>query len=379
MKSIFLKIFLFTFSLLIGLLICELILKQFTVKNIISIDPNKSFANDNFTYSSSLKYRVKPYLVRNCTAIPNPKAICYSNYLGFRDKDHSFNKPNDTYRILLLGDSLTYGPGVNTDETYPKKFEKILNKEYKNKKIEIINMGMIFYGPEQYYNLYEEYGKKYNPDLVVVSYHLLTDPYDAYEYDLNRKSYFYKSIPDFVPYKVNQFLKEKSLLYRAFLSGYYGWANRQQVNVEKIVFNGKNNRYQYDTQLNTSSPSMKKGWEISEKYMNLLINSAKSNNSKISVIIFPTPAQILPNEWEKMKKEGYLSDQRLYSQSKTREKMLQLCRKYSWKCLDLQDPFRKSKNIDKLFLKKDIHLTGYGNEITANALLNYLKQSSLIN
>ena len=373
MRSIFIKFLLLFLGVIVAVILAEIALRILSSTNIIPIDKKKSFANDAFIYSSTLKYTIKPYLTRDCSVPGNLPAVCYSNKYGFRDKDYDFNKPSNTYRILLLGDSLTYGPGVNSKDTYPRIFEQIVKNNNKtNKKIEIINMGMIFYGPQQYYNLYLELGKKYKPDLIILSFHLLTDPYDAYEYNENKKTYLLKSIPDKIPYTISQSLKEHSYITRMILSAYYGWVNRQEIPVEKNVFHGQKNRYQYDTQLNTSSPAMKKGWEISEKYVNALIKAAASNGSKIVIVAFPTPAQIIPDEWKIMKEKGYVSDKNLYENSQTRKKLITLCLKNKWICLDLQNDLRKSKNPRKLFLIGDIHLTHAGNTITANAIYNFV-------
>src|SRR5687767_11126742 len=46
---------------------------------------------------------------------------------GLRDRDYAPVKGEHEYRILVLGDSLTFGWGVPVDSTYPKVLERILN------------------------------------------------------------------------------------------------------------------------------------------------------------------------------------------------------------------------------------------------------------
>ena len=62
------------------------------------------------------------------------------NSLGFRDYEYSIKKPEDTFRIVVLGDSFTFGYGVNINETYVKQLEVLLNKKYE-KNIEVLNFG----------------------------------------------------------------------------------------------------------------------------------------------------------------------------------------------------------------------------------------------
>src|SRR3989344_5337015 len=52
-----------------------------------------------------------------------------TNSLGYRDYEFTIKKPEDINRILVIGDSTTYGFGVEIDETYAKVLEKYLNEE----------------------------------------------------------------------------------------------------------------------------------------------------------------------------------------------------------------------------------------------------------
>jgi len=374
MKAIFVRCLFIILGLTVGILLTEGTLRVVNALHIVSIDKNKSFANDPFIYSASLKYRIKPYRTRNCTAVGNPPAICYANYEGFRDKDYSVQKPANTFRIITIGDSLTYGPGVNNDGTYPRIFEKLVDKNNKEKKhIEVINMGMIFYGPQQYYSVYKQFAQGYHPDLIILSFHYLTDNHDAYEFNQNRRFYLLKSLPDDMPYPLSQFLKEHSYLWRAILSVYYRWANKQEIPVDSTVFHDMEKRFQYDTQVKYNSPPMQEGWRLSEQSMASLVSDAKKNGSQIMVVAFPAPVQIIPDEWKRMKAQGYASDIKLYEDTGTRNTFKGFCQKYQWSCLDLTDSLRKEPNPQRLFLKGDIHYTKAGNTVTANSIYAYLK------
>ena len=56
------------------------------------------------------------------------------NSLGYRDFEYSLERPNNTFRILMLGDSMTFGSGIDKiSDTYPKQLEVLLNKDSKQK------------------------------------------------------------------------------------------------------------------------------------------------------------------------------------------------------------------------------------------------------
>ena len=59
---------------------------------------------------------------------------------GFRDKDYSFKKPDDVFRILIIGDSQTFGHGIDRlEDTYPKKLETRLNTVAGSNKFEVLS------------------------------------------------------------------------------------------------------------------------------------------------------------------------------------------------------------------------------------------------
>jgi GDSL-like lipase/acylhydrolase family protein len=85
---------------------------------------------------------------------------------GFRDRDYPVER-NESFRIIFLGDSLTFGWGVEKSRT----FKDILEAEAsRNRATEIINFGTGNYNTEQEVNLFIEKGLKYQPDEVVVFY-----------------------------------------------------------------------------------------------------------------------------------------------------------------------------------------------------------------
>ncbi|MBI4845219.1 MAG: hypothetical protein HY810_01900 [Candidatus Omnitrophica bacterium] len=68
------------------------------------------------------------------------------NSLGIRDKEYSTPKPKDTYRILIIGDSVTFGTEYPLEITYPKVLEKLLQERPLHKdKFEVINAGICGY------------------------------------------------------------------------------------------------------------------------------------------------------------------------------------------------------------------------------------------
>jgi len=77
-------------------------------------------------------------------------------------------KPDNTYRIMTLGDSLTYGLNVSTEYNWTEVLEDELNN-IKNCKVnfEVVNLGVQGYDTEFTVERFNLRGKKYDPDLVI--------------------------------------------------------------------------------------------------------------------------------------------------------------------------------------------------------------------
>ena len=84
---------------------------------------------------------------------------------GLRGPKHSLKKAVGSKRILVLGDSFTWGAGVGDDETFSHILETLLQG-----KAEVINTGVNGYGTDQEFLFLKSEGFKYEPDLVMVTF-----------------------------------------------------------------------------------------------------------------------------------------------------------------------------------------------------------------
>lgn len=89
-----------------------------------------------------------------------------TNADGFRDDDYPIEK-GDRWRIIFLGDSLTFAWGVEKEKSFEHLLEKVLDAR---RPTEIINFGAGNYNTVQEVNLFLEKGLPYQPDQVVLFY-----------------------------------------------------------------------------------------------------------------------------------------------------------------------------------------------------------------
>jgi lysophospholipase L1-like esterase len=92
------------------------------------------------------------------------------NSMGLRDKEYPVAKPTDSHRIIMLGDSLTFGWGVKAEDTPSKLLEARLNLQVGDRRFEVINTGVGNYNSSMEVNAFVRNWSALKPDLVILNY-----------------------------------------------------------------------------------------------------------------------------------------------------------------------------------------------------------------
>lgn len=119
--------------------------------------------------------------------VKESKQIISINSQGIRvpndKKDYKYNvkKPDDTFRILIFGDSMAEGLQVTFYERFSYIMEKELNNcKYKPKeKVEIINFALSGTGQARQFEMQQGFAKKYETDIILAVAHS-NDPRNNY-------------------------------------------------------------------------------------------------------------------------------------------------------------------------------------------------------
>lgn len=92
------------------------------------------------------------------------------NSHGFRDYEYPAGKTNNTFRVVVIGDSTTFGQGVELNQSYPKVLETILNEMGSDKNYEVLNFGVPGYNIAEKVEFLRTKAMKFNPDLIIFQY-----------------------------------------------------------------------------------------------------------------------------------------------------------------------------------------------------------------
>jgi len=113
-------------------------------------------------------------IVNTFSRIPADKSRRYliaSNNLGFRSPEISFTKPANTFRILVFGDSSSFGWGVDENMMFSEQLkEKLQSAVGSRKNIEIGNFAIPGDSSEYGKLLFDHYAPLLSPDLVILGF-----------------------------------------------------------------------------------------------------------------------------------------------------------------------------------------------------------------
>ena len=124
------------------------------------------------------------------------------NYRSFRDIDHTYDKPDDVQRVLILGDSFSAAWEVPLEKSYIGVWRSWL----KDTPYEIINAAFPGWSTDRELLLYRVEGRTYHPDIVLLQVYIGNDLIDnglsALQNRVSDESYSVspRPIPETAPY-----------------------------------------------------------------------------------------------------------------------------------------------------------------------------------
>jgi len=98
-----------------------------------------------------------------------------TNSAGLPDGEYLLSKPENTFRIVVIGSSFSMAAGVAMEDSWQNVLERDLNARVEKKKVEVINFSVGGYDPRQLLATLKQRAVLYAPDLALVDL-TLTSP-----------------------------------------------------------------------------------------------------------------------------------------------------------------------------------------------------------
>lgn len=282
----------------------------------------------------------------------------------------NYEKKSKKIDYAFIGDSFTEGVGLNYEDTFSGLFQN-----YKKDK-KILNFGVESYSPKIYYRkikYYLDYGFTLNRLIVFVD---IGDIYDENLYtflddkvqqldSLNSINLIYK--------KQNFYFKVKKKLKSFFKISYIVYSkvitlkNKALKNKNSEEYIEKDNflinsRWTYDNEFSQYDKVwIENGKKEALLYMEKLFELTKKNNIKLSLAVYPWPAQILHDKNTGLR--NYSSLWKTFCEQKC-EYFINFNEDYH----NLKKKYSNNEIVEKYFFNGDVHFNKEGNYLIFNKL-----------
>lgn len=333
-----------------------------------------------FQESSIIPWELKPSASDRFVALDFDTHITINSF-GLRDKSRSLEKGNNTFRILILGDSFTYGFGVNNNESYPAVLEGLLNAELTPKHFEVWNAGFASgYSPDTFYVYLREKGMAFNPDLIIVGIFVENDILDLlknrYVFDENNtllriQSDFYhvdngklrRGTEGDIPSTFGRgiiYLKNILTKYSKIFSYLHPRISMLFQKEHSSLFDAEYPEY------------LKKKFQDTQFYLHEIKVLAEKNKTPVVILLLPGKASI--NElWD-----VYLNKNPGSDRDKPRKILLSSCANHTLTCFDMWPFFIHATNASKFYFEHDVHWNRQGNQRGAELIKEFLISQKLV-
>lgn len=269
--------------------------------------------------------------------------------IGFRDDGID----GDVYGVTL-GDSFTFGEGVNMSDTWTEILERETGRDF-------VNMGVSGHGTEHELRFLREYGSKLEPEVIIVMFH---------ENDFGNNHGLITTQAQ----GVRNFLRENFVTYEVlkFVLG-----NKDlPTNQDAIVYKDENFEFDFFPRWwwkksDSESEITKFGEDVTEKDFSEMKRIADSVGAEILVVTVPPKENIY----------SHLIADRVditeYDLGYPTRRALEICNIVEIDCLDLTPVLIEKGSDEQLYFRVDGHLNERGNEVAAEAILEFLESKNL--
>lgn len=285
---------------------------------------------------------------------------------GFRTMPilNDFNKT-----ILTLGDSFTFGYGVNDNETYPFFLQKRFNDT------RVINAGYTDgYSPDSEYLYLIKEGLKLSPDLVIVGIFVGNDLEDISEN-------VWEETNEGLPVKVSStkiYVNEDNRLRQRRIIFGFGTLNEKLSKFSRLyffIYNRFVNWWSMRREPVHSYYYLEKYSESFDKLKNLLVKMNELSLNKSIFVIFPDKEQTENELWENY--QEHFRGHRL-DRFQPQKQILDFCKSANLICFDPFPELVAQQKIEGLFLEKDGHMNSKGNKFFADLLYNFITNKEIL-
>ncbi len=293
------------------------------------------------------------------------KFHAHHNSIGFRGPEFQ-PKSGERTRILMLGDSFTYGIGVEDDETFSSRLMQLAPS------LEVLNGGVNGYGTGQELIVLEELGERLRPDLVMVGF-FWNDVANNVERDVHRFELVDGELVYPEPQTISAETLELAMKPRRREWLRYSYLYRFVSDRLKIVnFWAKMALgIPHEDGDRLPASAREQAWNVQEALLVRMKQRAEALGSRLALLVIPEQVQVQPDAHVL----GLVADD-----YEIQERIKEIGRRHEIPVIDLLPRLRDTyaANHRPLYYRSDRHMTSQAHAIAAEEILKALERYQLL-
>jgi hypothetical protein len=315
------------------------------------------------------------------------------NSVGLRDDEIPPVKPPGTKRILMLGDSMTVGWGVEESECFAGRLDGLLNDGATGARYDVINCGWAsWYTTDGAYVFLRHRVDELDPDLVVLDF-FLNDPAELRPSDWRPRG---AHLPDSIAASrevgpgggvaaagkaVRDYLAQRSYVANLLRRIWQSSIRRPRLGEDVFTLEAAR-RAEYPACAvllfaETYPPDFEERFALTERLLVGMRDLLQARGSRLAVAIMPADFQIVEEKRERYGILPVIFHDRPYVEGKAQRRVAAICERNGIPVVDVLPPLRE-RCEDDCFYTYDPHPTPQGHKIIADAMAEHLRTSGLL-
>jgi len=359
-----LREFLLGMALLIATIIVFLIFFEIALRIFY---PQEIFPVDIYDNSLTRRYVLKPNFYGVHTH-PDFTVSYQTNSRGLRGPEHSYAKEEGTFRILVIGDSMTFGEGVEWEDSYPILLGDLLNQD--SKQFEVINAAIPAQGTGQELVFLMEEGYKYKPDMILLGFYIGNDITDNHYWpvvffendtlvqrELDYHDMAFREYTDSIPFYNEIITNSHAIIFFKYrISILIKSLRKKEISsTEGDTFETRNLFVDDGNEIKQSA------WNLTFRLIREVDEFSREMNASLAVVVLPAHYQVYPGEF----REQYSEDEQ--PDFSIPNKLLEdFSEREGIPVIDLLPEFRETK--EEIFFPIDRHFNEKGSRLAAEAI-----------
>ena len=279
----------------------------------------------------------------------------------------NLNFPNAGFRggflggpawAVAVGDSFTFGLGVNQEDTWTAQLAKLSRHE-------VINLGVPGWGPQQYTRTLEEYGIPLKPKVVL---------YGLFSNDVGNVTRFKNDEGHFNEFSFRRFLRSRSVTFNFFRVLRRAKNSVTDIDLDKFDF--KFSSENLKNRIVADQRRFPEGWPLTRRQIETAYQDSQRSNATFVLLYFPSKEEVY---WEAIKKEAKSLepfDELIYQ---LRTATAGFCQSRRFLCIDpTAELKRRAGDGQKLYLSIDSHWNDAGTRVVAEEIYKQLLKQKIL-